>query len=497
MSALRPALAGADRALDRAAEAVAALATAALVLTALVAHPIPAGDSGEYLLMAESLWRHGTPEMRPEDVYGLAAAASGMADVNFADVRRGYFEDCAGARVSYHFWGYSALGVPVRAVLRLMGARSVRALPLANALLLSAALWAVARARRFCGAERVALTCLLVFSPALWLLLWPHPEVYTFSMTTLALVGLSARRLDGALLAASAAAMQNPPVIVLAVAIWVLVLKDRVLVPAPFTARVRALGRASLASLPAIGPMAYFYLHFGTPSVIARQGGAALDVLSLRKALELFFDLDLGLLPYAPIAVLAWAAGVAVCLLRGAAALDLLAAAALLPMALVCTATTNWNHGATGPSRYGVWMLPLVYAALLGWRTRLGGSPSRRPLGYVVLLAVAVASQAAIVLGRGGPLARPDYLDHSAVARFALRHAPALYNPSPEIFVARTLHVDAPPYLDLARPVVYRDGPVCRKAWARPEDLDALATACGRAPRADGPVAAGWYYVSF
>jgi hypothetical protein len=286
-------------------------------------------------------------------------------------------------------------------------------------------------------------------------------------------------------------------VIVLAGAIWVLVLKDRVLVPASLEARVHALARASLATLPAAFPMAYFYVHFGTPSVIARQGGAALDLLSLRKAMELFFDLDLGLLPCAPIAVLAWAAGVAMCLLRGAVGLDLLASAALLPMALVCTATTNWNHGATGPSRYGVWMVPLIYFALLAWRPRLGGSETRRPLAYVVLLTAAVASQAAIVLGRGGPLARPDYLDHSAMARFALRHAPALYNPSPEIFVARTLHVDALAYRDLPRPVVYRDGQICRKAWARPEDLVSLATTCGRTPRPDGPVTAGWSYVSF
>jgi len=495
--ALRPTAAAGEVALARAAQAVAALATAALVLTALVAHPIPAGDAGEYLAMAESLWRHGTPEMRPGDVYGLAAVASGMADINFADVRRGYFEDRAGARLSYHFWGYSALGLPVRAVLRLTGARAVRALPLANALLFSAALWAVAQARRLCGTERLALTCLLLFSPALWLLLWPHPEVYTFSMVTLALVGLSARKLGAALLATSAAAMQNPPLIVLAGAIWILILKDRVLVPASLAVRVRALALAGLLSLPAVVPMVYFYVHFGTPSVIARQGGATLDVLSLRKALELFFDLDLGLLPCVPIVILAWAAGVAVCLVRRTVALDFLAAAVLLPMALMCSTTTNWNHGATGPSRYAVWMTPLLYGAFLAWRTRLGGSDTAPPHAYRVLLAAAVATQAAITLGRGGPLARPDYLDHSAAARFALRHAPTLYNPSPEIFVARTLHLDAPGYLDLTRPVLYRDGGTCRKAWARPEDLDALAAACGRTPRRERSDAEGWSYVSF
>jgi hypothetical protein len=240
--------------------------------------------------------------------------------------------------------------------------------------------------------------------------------------------------------------------------------------------------------------MAFFYRHFGTPSVIAQQG-ASLHDLSLRKTLELFFDLNLGLLPYVPVALLALVAGVVTSLVRRSPGLDLAAAGVLLPMAALCTATTNWNHGTTGPSRYAVWMVPFVYAGLLAWRRRLGGAEPTR--AYAMLLAAAVATQAAIVLGRGGPLAHPDYFEQSAAARFVLRHAPGLYNPSHEIFVARTLHTPAHARTELAGPVVYRDGGQCRKAWARPEDLAALAVECGRAPRPGGGSVDGWSYVDF
>jgi hypothetical protein len=485
-----------DSLLARAARLLAALAGLAVAVTALVARPVSDGDAGEYLAMAESLWRHGTPELRPGDVYGLASATKGLVDLNFADIMRGYFEDPAGARLSYHFWGYSALAVPLRALLRLFGANVLRALPLANALLLSAALWAVASTARLFPIERLALTCLLLFSPALGFVLWPHPEVYTFSLVTLALVAVLARRLDGALVAASLASAQNPPLLVLVGAIWILALKERVLAPVPAAARLRALARAVLATLPALVPMVFFYVHFGTPSVVARQGASVQDV-SLRKALELVFDLNIGLLPYVPVAVLALLAGVAASLVRRSANPALAAVALLLPMALLCTATTNWNHGTTGPSRYAVWMVPLVYAGLLAWRGRLAVEDATRPRSYVLLLAAAVATQAAIVLGRGGPFARPDYFEHSAAARFVLRHAPALYNPSHEIFVARTLHAPAHARTELAGPVVYRDAGECRKAWARPEDLAALAAQCGRTPRPRAGGAAGWTYFDF
>src|SRR5262245_36083647 len=52
----------------------AALAGALLLGPALVRTPRAVGDSGEYLLMTEALFRHGSTDLRPEDAAALDEA---------------------------------------------------------------------------------------------------------------------------------------------------------------------------------------------------------------------------------------------------------------------------------------------------------------------------------------------------------------------------------------------------------------------------------------
>jgi hypothetical protein len=58
---------------------------------------------------------------------------------------------------------------------------------------------------------------------------------------------------------------------------------------------------------------------------------------------------------------------------------------------------------------------------------------------------VGVVSQAIVVMAAGGFVSRIDALHHSWPARVPLRAVPALYNPTPEIFVERTTHREEPP----------------------------------------------------
>jgi hypothetical protein len=197
------------------------------------------------------------------------------------------------------------------------------------------------------------------------------------------------------------------------------------------------------------------------------------DAVSLRKAFELFLDLNLGMLPYLPVTLALFALALMIALVRRRGLVTWGLAALLLSMALAASATTNWNHGTSGPSRYAIWMLPLVFWGLLPLRQHW----SERT--FALAMIVAAASQAAIVLGRGGVQAPDNYLEHSYAARLALRHAPALYNPSHEIFTSRTLHQGLHAKSVLEEPVVYRTEAGCRKAWARPEDLEALRASCG------------------
>jgi hypothetical protein len=175
----------------------------------------------------------------------------------------------------------------------------------------------------------------------------------------------------------------------------------------------------------------------------------------------------------------------------------LINAAMLLFLGLGASATANWNHGAPGPSRYAIWMLPFVFFSVVtlreAWR-------SRRRFG--IAMTAAIASQALIVYTQGGLVVHANYLEHSYAAAFVLRRAPWLYNPSPEVFAARTLHRDTFAATLLQEPVVYRTEAGCHKAWARPEDEEPLKAICGPLPSATVAairqgVPGDWRYVNF
>ena len=200
-----------------------ALAAAWFVGGALLRPPVVVGDAGEYALMTASLARHLSPDARPADVQAVAAeAAAHGASVNFVYVLQGYFEGAGGRQYSYHFWGYSLLAVPARLALRAVGADPFKAHVLTNVACLLAALWCILATGALDRASRHALFALSLLSPALPFLRWPHPEVFTFSMVTLALLWNAEGRPARAILAAALGAAQNPPLVWLVAALWLL-----------------------------------------------------------------------------------------------------------------------------------------------------------------------------------------------------------------------------------------------------------------------------------
>jgi hypothetical protein len=259
----------------------------------------------------------------------------------------------------------------------------------------------------------------------------------------------------------------------------------------------RAIGRLTLAFAPAFLPTVFGLVVFGRPSPLHLAGAYDVRHVSAVRALELVFDLNLGLLPYVPLAL---TLGVMLPVLslacrrtgtatgpgprsaagsRGSA--WLLVAAALV--ALASTGAANWNHGTVGPSRYGLWLLPFLFVLLAEALEVAGGRLRRVVLPLAVL---AVLSQAAITLVRGGVHAPEDYTRHSPVARWVLDRWPALYNPTTEIFIERTEHREINPDLPRTDAVVYRSADGCRKAWLQKRHIPDVAPTCG-GPPIDGP----------
>lgn len=445
--------------------AVLALVAAPLVGLALWAEPVADGDGGEYLLLAESLRRHGTPALRPDDLRAVREAAGPRGLWRQEPSTLGsYFEGADGRRYAWHFWGYSALALPARLALDAVGGHPLRALPVTNALCLAGATAVALLVPAWPFGLRALLAASALLSPALPFLRWAHPEAAVFSLVLVALV-LHAGHPALAVLAVALASSQAPPLVVLVAALAL-----RSAAAAGF-ARRRCLAMLAAAS-PALLAPGFFLLLFGTPSLTARNAGMGLAQVSPRRALDLLLDPNLGLLPHSPGLVVLALALPAVALTRRRwreAGPQLLAAAAAA--ALLCSANENWNNGTTGPSRYVLWLMPVPMVAAFAWAA--AGSRLLR-----IALLVSVAVQAAVVLARGGPLAPADSLEHSAAARFVLDRWPGLYDPTPEVFVERTRGTELP----VPPPHVYRSGGRCRKAYLRVRNAEAVEAQCGEIP---------------
>jgi hypothetical protein len=454
-----------------------ALSVAALVLLVVAALRLPLrphGDAGEYLLMLESWHRHGSPELQPQDWESLRGllAREGLS-IDESRVLPNYHAGRAGRLYCYHFWAYSLAGVPARRLLEARGLSPLRALPVTNALAFGLALVAVAFLP-WTGSRRLVLGGLLLLSPALGFLMWPHPEVFTVAFVALAIALAAGGWHAAAVLAAALASLQNPPLVLLTALLWA---------AAAFAAWRRRSFRmafvSTLAALPGLLPAAFFRWQFGVFNLSVRPSEAA-ESLSALRALDLAIDPNLGLLPHAPLTLLLGFAA-ALGALRRRQAWPVLVFALLPLLAFATTANSNWNNDTAGPSRYVVWMLPLLAFVATG-EMALGPT---RPLGRAAGwgLALAVAWQAAAVGVRGGPLARSDFLEHSWAARLVLDHSPSLYRPAPEVFVERTVHREGP----VEGPVVYQDAAGrCRKAWLQWRHAEALVAQCGNPPGSEG-----------
>jgi len=378
-----------------------------LLVAAALALPLrPHGDAGEYLLMLESWHRHGSPERQPGDVEslrGLLQRERERLAIDESRVLPNYHTGRDGGLYCYHFWGYPFAGLPARRLLEALGVSPLRALPLTNAVLFGLALGACALLP-WTAARRFWLVGLLLFSPALAFLMWPHPEVFSFALVTLALALAARGHAAAGVLAAALASLQNPPLVLLVAALAATAL---------WSAWRRRSARAAVltlvAAVPAGVPALFFLWQFGVFNLSVRPSEAA-ESLSAARALDLALDPNLGLLPHAPLTLALSLLAAAAALMRKRMAPALLVLALLPLLAYASTANSKWNNDTSGPSRYVVWMFPLV-AFVAAAPSASPKHPLTRELSGA--LGLALAAQVVLLGARGGPLARSDFVEHS------------------------------------------------------------------------------------
>lgn len=389
------------------------------------------GDGWEYLSVLEAFARHGSPDVRADDVTALfdevdrwempPAGAASVRERFGAELPHSFTLAPDGRSHAMHFWMYSLFALPAKLMLHALGGREFNALIVTNAWLLAAALAVAAGAGRQFSA-RLALALLLAVTPVLWYITFTGVEVFCWALAVVSLACLDRERYVASAMAAALAATQNPPMALLA-AVPVLVASRR----APPVVAGATLAAASVALLPVI----WNWWYFGVASLIAVS--IDLDRVSIGRTIGMLVDLNAGLLPYVPVLLIA-APLAAWRLARRGDRRAVLIALAVVGMLLAVQTQINWNSDGRGLRRYLVWMLPplawLVVTAWSGrWRNRF--------------VAVAVVSSGAVLIF--DPPTRTTWLEHRPLARWVMRELPWLYNPDFESFVERSVHGEAPP----------------------------------------------------
>ena len=298
----------------------------------------------------------------------------------------------------------------------------------------------------------------------MWYLHWGHPELFRFALTLAALLAMRRTCYPLAVAAAALASLQNQALVLLVAYLGICGLW-----------RCRSLTDAALlagAALPCMLPPLYNYAHFGMFSIqagwLSTQGLAG-------KMLDVFFDLNVGLLPYLPISLLAYFGLLTVQLLgQRRLTRDHQLFAVMLAMMSVACMQSNWNNDATGPMRYSIWMvLPILFLSLA---TNIELLLRSRPLQ--VALGLGVALQAGIVIWLGPFDSQLSFVEHSPAARFVLEHAPSVYDPHHEIFCERVAHAERA----CDGLAIYESRAGCHKALVRCDRLPELATRCASVP---------------
>ena len=384
-----------------------------LVLAAL-SPPRMLGDSGDYVMMALNLGRGEPPALSEDDLRrarerypGDVSARLFIPQFTGQDER----QDLA------HFWFYPLIAAPFVRAFTAIGADPIRGFTVLNLALLALAAGVLA-AR--CS---IAVTTLLVAGPILWWVDKAQTEVFTFSLLTVA-VALLETAPWWSTVALGAASAQNPPLAaaMALTVVWAFAARG-------WRERRVWLGAAAGAALAVLHPL-YYQHRLGIWSTL--RIGVDPHWPDLHEIVTPAIDPNVGIFFHDfPLTLAVIAATTLVLsdtrrspkrILNGGNTVVLAIAALLL---VSFTQTTNVNSGGTpGPSRYGVWLIPLTLPLL----TSVGDASWLRALTAVSLVWCGVLY---------APARAEHYVSPSALANILWTTWPGVDNPVAEVFAER------------------------------------------------------------
>ncbi len=418
------------------------------------------GDILEYYGITQSLMSHGGIDLNVADRHELSREFG----TGLLEDPQYYLSSPNGGEYPVHFIAYSLLLFPVRLVLSAFGLPLRLMFGFTNLMLLSGVVWFIMRHILHDERKRWLLLVLVFASPLITFLMWPGADIYGVSLILLALFLLAAKHDDTAVMAAALASWQSQPLTMVAAGFALIAVIDRIQTKRHFWDI--ALG-SSFVLVPTLYSLAIFN---ATSPWLLFEGKHEVTILNItaQKGIELLLDLNIGLIWYAPLISLAGLGMVVYSAAKKQWRMGVLLLT-MIATALVYETNSNWHNGTAGygPSRYALFMLPFAIWALVSY-----------PFSTKIIIGLAlliVGTQAIALYPNRYVYPRfANTLEHSPQARFVLDRWPGVYNPTPEIFVERTLHAEP----DRASSAVYMKDISCAKGFILQTDWERTQRIC-------------------
>ncbi len=464
------------------------------LITILLNNPKSFGDGSEYTLLLESLYNHQSPELRLEDINSTYTnALKYNYDVNLftqENAYSGYFTSGDGLNYSYHFWGYSLVSLPVRGFLEVFNLNIFNTFAITNLLLFSITSFLIPLLIK---RNKIISFLILTLNTSILYINLNHPEFFTYSLVLLSSLLFLRNKYFLAILLSSLASLQNTPVIFLTLLILIYSTYIYFKETGFRLVLIKRLLPIFLISLISVIPFIFYYINFQTFNLIQKVGGSDLNLISLKRVIELFFDPNLGLFFYVPLSVIGIVTSIYYFIKKRSLKILILILSVVL-MSILSTSTTNWNHGMITSSRYAIWaILPIGNLLLIEIVNReniiinlkdfikLEGLKTLFKFKYLITIAIylLLIYQLLIVVIAGGLISN-GRLGGSGLTPFSqviLNYFPSLYSPTQQIFEGRVLCNEK--LCDY--PIIYKYNNDCKKILLKntSDNVSKVINECG------------------
>ncbi|OFY66315.1 MAG: hypothetical protein A3H98_02870 [Bacteroidetes bacterium RIFCSPLOWO2_02_FULL_36_8] len=413
--------------------------------------PRPLGDGVEYVLMTEAFYNHFTPDIRNDDVKSFLNAhyfnTNGKSLYKYmyfndlftylsspkklGDNKHGVFTAKNGKSFSYHFFFYSLLNVPGRFIADFFDLD-----PLKIYQVLNAALIVITVSFILFGLQGlwhpVLMSLCFVFSSNYWYLGWPHTEIYSASLVTIAMfLFFFKNKYYIPVFLLSLAAVQNQPIVILIAFIVIAMIYKK-----GFS--LLMIFKLFCNCLPVLFPILFYYFHFGSLNLIKDSGFLSIENISLTRIFGFYFDINQGMILTIPLILFTY-----LFLLFNSARkmitkkenfqIHFLLPVFLIIMTCVVSTMKHWNPGQAIINRYECWFAPVIVI-----HTFFLISDFQIIYKSVLLNYFFLTQTFTTLFHQQYNIHDWGQHQHTHLAKWFIEQHPELYNPDPEIFRNRT-----------------------------------------------------------